>query len=360
MNRRSFLATATALSLSGRAFAAIASLDASASRTPDRSHVRIDWSDKARPVTIFQSSDPDGGAGTARAIKAATAGTAEVEAAISPRPYFRLTTRDGGQTRVAERLLPLEGGRNFRDLGGYRSADGRQVRWGRIYRSGVMSGLTAGDLEYLGQLGVAVVCDLRNPRERASEPSPFLARHGAQVAAFDYDMDSSLDAFQGLQARDQAVTAFATSYVRFIDVLTPNLADMFGRLVEAKAPLAMNCSAGKDRTGMASALVLSVLGVPRQAIVADYALTQVYTPPAMYVSQLAQTGKLPGLSDRQTQMMKQMPPDVLAVMMSSDPEVMRQALAMIDRQYGGPVQLAKARFGLTDAKVASLRHTYLI
>ena len=175
MNRRSFLATATALSLSGRAFAAIASLDASASRTPDRSHVRIDWSDKARPVTIFQSSDPDGGAGTARAIKAATAGTAEVEAAISPRPYFRLTTRDGGQTRVAERLLPLEGGRNFRDLGGYRSADGRQVRWGRIYRSGVMSGLTAGETVVTdGQMSLApgMAVSVRGARAAGGPPRP--------------------------------------------------------------------------------------------------------------------------------------------------------------------------------------------
>jgi protein-tyrosine phosphatase len=359
VNRRAFLANAAALGLCGPA-AAAAPLDASATRLPARGgQLRIEWSDK-EPVSIFQSSDPDAGAATARMVKAAANGTAKVEAPVWPRPYFLLTAKGGGQTRVAERLLPLEGGRNFRDLGGYRVADGRQVRWGRIYRSGVMSGLTAGDLDYLRKLGITVICDLRSPQERASEPSPLIASHGAQVDTFDYDMSASMSGFGAAKTRDQAISAFAASYVTFLDVLAPNFTDMFAHLAEGRAPLAMNCTAGKDRTGVGSALILSVLGVPRQTVVADYALTQVYTPPSLYMNQLAGSGTVPGLTAQQAEAFKRMPQDVLQVMMGSDPEVMRQTLAGIDRKFGGPIALAKARFGLTDAKITAMRATYLI
>ena len=69
-----------------------------------------------------------------------------------------------------ERLVPLEGGRNFRDLGGYQTGDGRRVRWRALFRSGVLSYLTAQDWRHLSELGVRTVCDLRAPHERAREP----------------------------------------------------------------------------------------------------------------------------------------------------------------------------------------------
>src|ERR1700759_4751326 len=101
---------------------------------------------------------------------------------------------------------------------------------------------------------------------------------------------------------------------------------MSPRLVRGEAPLAMNCSAGKDRTGVGSALVLSVLGAPRETVVADYALTQVYTPPGDYMKAMAAGGHVSGLTPDMAQAMARMPREVLAVMMGSDPEVMRQAL----------------------------------
>ncbi len=360
MDRRTFLLAAAAngtLALAPAAFAA-SKLEGQASRVSPEG-VRLDWTAKTQPVSIFMSADPSAPRQAMRKVKAGAIGEAEIAAAVSPRPYFLLETAKGEQTRVAERLLPLAGGRNFRDLGGYRSADGRQVRWGRIYRSGVMSGLTEGDRAYLSALGVKTICDLRNPQEREHEPSPFLAPGGPRVVAFEYDMNMSLAGLAGLQTRDQAIDAFANAYVGFLDILTPHYTDMFARLAAGEAPLAFNCSAGKDRTGMASALVLSVLGVPRETILSDYGLTQVYTPPAFYKKLMAQGAATSGLTAQQAQAFARMPPEVLDVIMGSDPEVMRRALAAVDRKYGGPVALTKARFGLTDGKVASMRKAYL-
>ena len=361
MDRREFLMTAVAggaLAAAPAAFAAT-QLDAQATRTgPDA--IRLDWSAKTRPASIFVSSDPDAQAAFMRTLKTgARGGTATLPLAVAPRPYFLLRTADGAQVRVAERLLPLQGGRNFRDLGGYRSADGRQVRWGRIYRSGVMAGLTTADMTYLSDLGVEVICDLRSIQERTAQPNPFIKSETALVVGTDYDM-LSMPGLMKAANRAEAINAFADAYVDFADKLSPQYADMFARLVRHETPLAFNCSAGKDRTGMGAALILSVLSVPRETIVADYALTQVYSPPRDMMKMMGHSGAVPGISPEQAKAFTKMPPEVLAVMGGSDPAVMRRALAMLDEKYGGPVELTKARFGLTDAKIAALRQTYLI
>lgn len=362
MDRRAFLMTAIASGALAAApgARAAAPLDGRVTRLSDTS-LGLNWSAKGRPTSVYVSSDPDAPRGLMRELKTGvTGGETKLSLAIAPRPYFLLDARNGGQVRVAERLLPLKGGRNFRDLGGYRSADGRQVKWGRIYRSGVMSGLTAADMTYLNGLGVSVICDLRSLQERTSEPSPFLATDTTKVMAVDYDMGKSLSSLYRASNRAEAVQAFADGYVDFIDMLTAQYTDMFSHLVRHETPLAMNCSAGKDRTGMGSALVLSVLGVPRDTVIADYALTQTFTPPSLYTKQLSAGSKMSGVTTTQAQGFARMPPEVLNVIMGSDPDVMRIALKAIDAKYGGPVELAKTRFGLTDDKIAHLRSGYLI
>lgn len=361
MDRREFLMAAAgggALALAPAAFAKAAPMAGQAVRT-GAAGVRLEWTDQKRPVSVLMSTDADAPRREMRLLKTGLhGGQVELAAPVSPRPYFLLSTPDGGQVRVAERLLPLQGGRNFRDLGGYRTADGRQVRWGRIYRSGVMSGLTEADMRYLSDLRIGVVCDFRSKQERASQPNAFVkAGTGPKVVATDYDM-MGLSELREAATRDAAIDAFAAAYVQFTEVLAPQYADMFARLKRGEAPLAFNCSAGKDRAGTAAALTLSVLGVPRETVVADYALTQVYTPPSMYMQEASKAASA-GFSKSQAEAFMRMPRDVIEVMLGSDPEVMRRALATIDQKYGGPVALAKARFGLTDADVAELRRLYL-
>ncbi|MET3528710.1 tyrosine-protein phosphatase [Phenylobacterium koreense] len=363
MERRSFLLAALAAGSAAAAprvvLAGPTTLDAQATRTGPGA-LRVEWTATAGAAAIYVSSDPDSPREFMRQLKSSAAGgRAELPLASTPRPYLLVNT-SAGETRVAERLLPLQGGRNFRDLGGYRTADGRQVRWGKIFRSGVMSQLTPGDMAYLSRIGVRSICDLRSPEERRTEPSAFLTAEYAEVAAFDYDMNSSMAPMLKARTRSEAVDAFADSYVEFLDMLTPHYTDLFARLVRRDGPLALNCSAGKDRTGVGSALILSVLGVPRETVVADYGLTQVYTPPAYYKKLMASGASSSGMTPEMAEAFRRMPVEVLDVLMGSDPEVMRRVLARLDRDHGGPVEVAKARFGLTDAKIATLRATYLV
>lgn len=359
MDRRAFLSlTAGVLALPRLALAAPLAAVAAARSTPQT--VKLQWDAAAGPASIFIASTPYAGQRALKPAAAAVAGgAAEVAAPSVPRPYFLIRAR-GGESWTAERLLPLQGGRNFRDMGGYAAAGGKTVRWGKLYRSGVMNGLTDADMTYLRALDINTICDLRSSQERQSEPSAFLKAAGAKVAATDYDLSSSMEGMARARTRDEAINSFADTYIGFLDTLTPQYTDMFARLAAGEAPLAFNCSAGKDRTGTAAALILSVLGVPRETVVADYALTQTYTPPAAYAAAMSSGKPSPGLTPQLAEAMRHMPPEVLQVLMGSDPEVMRQALAQIDKTYGGPAALVKAKFGVTDEGLARMRQLYLV
>src|SRR5262249_19543715 len=145
----------------------------------------------------------------------------------------------------------------------------------------------AADMDYLRGLGIAVICDLRSRSERAGEPNPFLKAGKPAVVATDYDIEALQDRLIKADSLEAHNATLADGYVDLaVGRLREHYTDMFARLVRGEAPLAFNCSGGKDRTGMAAALVLSVLGVPRATVIADYALTGVYLPPEEIVKRL--------------------------------------------------------------------------
>lgn len=360
MDRRVFLGAlvASGAVASGAAWSAPI-IDATATRIgPDR--IRLHWLGARAGVRVLASTDPDAPEALMRALAgSARGGDMIVPVGVSPRPYF-LIAGDDAQTRVAERLLPLQGGRNFRDLGGYRGAEGRQVKWGRIYRSGVMHGLTLADMEYLSSLGVRTICDLRTTQELTDEPAPFPAGDGPVISTFAYDLGPSLAGLFRARTREEAVQAFSASYLDMANRLAPNYTDMFARLLRREAPLAVNCSAGKDRTGLAAAFILSVLGVSRETIIADYALSQTYVTPDTYRAQMRQASEGAGAApSREALAFAQLPMDVSNVVLGSDPDVMRITLARLDSDHGGPLVFAKKRFALDDAAVARMRALYL-
>lgn len=326
----------------------------------DAKLVRVTWNDKTRRAGVRMSTSPDAPAAMMRTVQAGVrGGRLDVVAPASPRPYFLVETGWGRQVRVAERLLPLEGGRNFRDFGGYAAAGDKSVKWGKIYRSGVMANLTPTDMTYLSSLGIAIVCDLRSPEERTNEPSKLSGSDAIKTLVHDYAMTSSLSRLMVAKSRAEAVDAFADAYIQFATILSPHYKDMFQNLLENTGPLAVNCTAGKDRTGVAGAFILSVLGVDRDTIVADYALSQTYVPVSYYLNLGKSAAGASNAAAAQMSPFTRLPPEVTAVILGSDPDVMRKTLARMDREFGGPVALAKRNFGLTDAAIAQLRRMYL-
>lgn len=199
-------------------------------------------------------------------IRADNDGGEVISSPSQQRRYFYLrNARTGEVTKVAERVLPLEQGSNFRDLGGYPAADGKHVRWGMIFRSGASPMLTATDLKQIGALNLQDLIDLRSDEERVLAPSRI---DGIPYSAIGYSM-GAMGFSGGMEA----------GYRAFPKFLAPHLRLVFAKLLRGEQPLIYNCSAGQDRTGFVSAMILSSLGATRATIIEDYHLSTRYRQP---------------------------------------------------------------------------------
>lgn len=272
----------------------------------------------------------------------------------APRPYFRLHAR-GGEVTVAERVLPLEGGRNFRDLGGYRAADGRHVRWGLLYRSGAMAGLTDADYRYLADLGIRTICDLRSTDERDRARVQWRLSEPPRMLTRDYRMDMA--AFAALMTGPhsaEAITAgMAKSYERIPYEYAADYRVMFGELIAGRVPLAFNCSAGKDRTGVAAALILLALGVPRQTVLDDYMLSN----SAAHIDSLA---KIAGADDDPTAAaFARLPPEARRLLTGVQRAWLEAALGAIEAQDGSIPAYLERQLGVDARATRILRTRYL-
>jgi protein tyrosine/serine phosphatase len=169
------------------------------------------------------------------------------------------------------RLLPLTGAVNFRDIGGYATGDGRQTRWGRVFRSDTLHELTVDDLERLRRLGLRTVVDLRTPTE--------LERDGRGRLVDEPVRHINLSVLPEESGESMAAPApvgddMAARYLWYLEVGGDRLAAALRLVADpAEHPLVFHCMAGKDRTGVLSALVLDCLGVVRPDIVDDYSQT---------------------------------------------------------------------------------------
>jgi protein-tyrosine phosphatase len=238
---------------------------------PDKILIRWQGAD---PVDVYVTSRPDAPISHARRVaRADTDGSAAADWTQASRPYVILKDRrDGAVARVAERLLPLERGSNFRDLGGYPAAGGKHVRWGMIYRTAATPMLTDADFAYVARLGIRSDIDLRSLEERQLAPDRLPLRTGARYMANDYPAS---DVFGGFSAKPGpgAANPTVSLYRSWPITLAPQFRALFQALLQGKGAVTYHCSAGQDRTGVASALVLSALGVPRDVILADYQLS---------------------------------------------------------------------------------------
>lgn len=177
------------------------------------------------------------------------------------------------------RLVPLDNGINFRDLGGYRSRDGRAVKWRKLLRCGHMAALSDTDLDRLEAVGVSRVHDFRREEEQSQSPTrPVRAEiiDDYQISIGDISRFWEF-LFEGAMSAETSHQLVVNSYRNCIDSIIPAYSRFMRYLVDAdEGADVFHCSAGKDRTGMAAALILAALEVPRQTIVEDYLLTLEY------------------------------------------------------------------------------------
>lgn len=248
------------------------------------------------------------------------------------------------------RVILLEGSRNFRDLGGYVAADGRRVRYGRLFRSGTLASLTPAGQHGLAALGIRTVCDLRTTRERLSEPSVALPAT-VRTLSWDYELDHGAvmgAVLAGVPTPEGVRAAVMEFYRTAPEDFAGRFAQIFRALGRAEAPLLLHCTAGKDRTGVAAALLLTALGVGRREVLADYALSDQVTDFERIVSE--------GESWR---FLRTLPPQVRAPLFASEPGYIEAMLDQVCGRHGSVERYLRQRLELDDDSLAQIRQLYL-
>jgi len=250
-----------------------------------------------------------------------------------------------------KRILDVPGAINLRDFGGYETTDGRRVRTGLLYRSGMLAGLTADGRAALRALDIGLICDLRRDDERTTDPTPFPAHDPRQIQI-------AIDPGSGVALREEMART------------SVSLADRIGYMVEINRELVrdhtreyrrvfdavesvrggaflIHCAAGKDRTGFGVAAILFALGVPRETIVEDYLLTNAAMDFEGFI--------LPRLRDSYGEI------DIEAAKALSGVRLdyIEAALDEVDASYGSFDAYLEGALGVGRARCAALQARYL-
>jgi len=258
--------------------------------------------------------------------------------------------------REAYRRVRFDRLANFRDLGGYRNSAGQQVKWGLLYRSDSLKAASSRDLRALQRLPLVEIIDLRSEMEQQMAPDRLPDIPGMRFLALPImDANSRLT----VEARERIVARryddvhpdelLNEAYAAFVRQFTPQYQVFFRELLAAQGrPILWHCSAGKDRTGFAAALLLRILQVPMTTILQDYMLTQIYWQRSLWKTALYLTlirGR------RAVRLVRELS--------GAKEEYLQTAFATIDQDYGSFDAYVHSGLGLTEAEIQTLRQRYL-
>ncbi|MBB5057303.1 protein-tyrosine phosphatase [Granulicella aggregans] len=260
----------------------------------------------------------------------------------------------------------LTGALNFRDLGGIRTSDGHVVRRGRIYRSGELSHLTSSDFDALAPLHIHYVFDLRTDAERASAPTHWIAAQpGDQPTlmpisvgfpATEAPSSSMRKLFANGTSPDQVKDGMKAITVQIALDGAREIGTILRDLATGDEPAIVHCTAGKDRTGIVTAVLLRVLGVPHATVEADYLRSNDAVPAQMARLQAAAVSSA---KTNPPSPLASLPPASVQVLMGVDPGYLAAAFAAIDARYGSFDNYVTQSLRLSPTDIQKLRDRLL-
>lgn len=247
-----------------------------------------------------------------------------------------------------KREIKLQGAINFRDVGGYPTREGKQVKWGKIYRSAALNKLTDADIQKLQSLSLARVADFRGPYEVSAAPDklPACATRISLPAGSEHVGDSNYMKNMAQQMRnDSFIIQFYSGIAPFRERYRP----LFNELLtlHKDSALLFHCTAGKDRTGIAAALVLYALGVDEKIIMQDYEATNYYRAAE---NEKAITGIMKGYGINEA---------AARNMMAAKQDYLQATFTAIKHQYGSIDNYLEKEMGLDTASRKKLKALYL-
>ena len=242
-----------------------------------------------------------------------------------------------------QRRVEVDGCNNFRDLGGYPTADGRSVRWRTLYRADALHHLTPRGVGQLcGELCIGDVVDLRSSGEIQMDGRGLLERESLQFHHLPL-FDGEITQEQRDEAGDMSLGDRYYLMMRFAGGPIARVAEV---LAAADGPAVFHCAAGKDRTGVISAVLLGALGVSDELIVADYAASREGLD--LIIARLMQ-------SEGYREMFAALPPDTL----HAEPETMIDLLERARDEWGGMRAYLRTQ-GVSDLVVEALARRLLV
>ena len=315
----------------------------------------INWKTKHKqlPISVFHGTTPDT---IQRKIpfKLTKGPAAVVLSHLEPTVphYFKVVFEAGKAITVGERRLPLQETVNTRDLGGYETAEGRRVKWGKVFRSDHLSRLTDGDIAFLQHMKIQIVCDFRTLIEAQNRPDRFPADgHGSYIHLpvnhLKFEPGFLFEKLKNGDASWLTPSFLIKGYRLNLDQFGATWGEVFRRLADPKSlPLLFHCTGGKDRAGTFAALLLLALGVPEETVIYDYGLSNTFI--ADVVNQIYAQLNIDAAYRKK-----------IAPYFSAPQYCIEAMLSHLHDKYGSPVEYLTSRAGVTEEMLQGIRYHLL-
>ncbi|NQU65576.1 MAG: tyrosine-protein phosphatase [SAR324 cluster bacterium] len=250
----------------------------------DESRIKISWIPNHHHgfISIYQACSADLTASLKLLRKTKEDHLILTDSQNAVRYYYLLVPDNSPGVWVGQRHVAMSGMVNFRDMGGYQSKNGKQTKWGLLFRGDSLQRATDMDLLLIKQMNVGLVFDFRRLEEVQNGPNRFPENHPLEyqqvpISHGEFNFVSALEKLKKNELDTIQEETIIKGYIKN----TEKFAVTWGKVIKRLAmndcpPLFFHCTAGKDRTGICAALILSTLQIPRATIMSDYLLSNEY------------------------------------------------------------------------------------
>ena len=262
-----------------------------------------------------------------------------------------LHKNDSSLQNEEHRLLPMDGAHNTRELGGYKTTDGKSIKWGMLYRSDKLSDISKTDQKYLQTLGIKKIVDFRSEEEKTEDPDiiPEGIDYIEMPISVDGAMRSKIEAVLKGET-DKEVKSFLVDANReFVTSYTDVYENFLRGLIDEDAPTLFHCTAGKDRAGFAAAITLIALGVSKETVIKDYMKTNAFTQER--IEEILDQIELMSLYQTDA--------EILRPLIGVERIYIETAFKTAEEKYGSLENFIRVGLNISDEDIQKLRNKFL-
>ena len=249
------------------------------------------------------------------------------------------------------RLLPMDGAHNTRELGGYKTTDGKSVKWGMLYRSDKLSDISDTDQSYLQDLGIKKIIDFRSKEEKEEDPDiiPKGIDYIEMPISVDGAMRSKIEAVLKGETNKDVKSFLIDANKEFVSNYNDVYENFLRNLIDDDGPALFHCTAGKDRAGFAAAITLIALGVSKEDVINDYMKTNQFTKERIE--------EIIGQIELMT--LYQTDAEILRPLLGVEREYIETAFQTAEEKYGSLENFIRDGLNISDEDIQKLRNKFI-